>query len=86
MPGKRIRQIRTAKDLSQENLATDLNISQALVSKYESDAVVPNVEMLHKIAASLEVFAFELIYSNDTQLKTDVEIWLNTKGLKTSPI
>ena len=86
MPGKRIRQIRITKELSQENLATDLNISQALVSKYESDTVVPNVEMLHKIAASLEVFAFELIYSNETQLKKDVENWLNAKGLKTSPL
>ncbi len=53
MPGKKIRQIRIAKELSQENLASDLGVSQALVSKYENDVVIPDVDTLHKIAKSL---------------------------------
>lgn len=86
MPGKKIRQIRIEKELSQENLASDLGVSQALVSKYENDIVVPNVATLHKIAKSLQVFTFELIYTNEKQLTEHIENWLKIKGLKTTSI
>lgn len=82
MPGKKIRQIRIVKELSQENLAADIGISQALVSKYENDVVIPNVDMLHKIANALQVFTFELIYNDEKQLTDHIENWLKKKDLK----
>ena len=82
MPGKKIRQIRIAKELSQENLAADIGISQALVSKYENDVVIPNVDILHKIASALQVFTFELIYNDEKQLTDHIENWLKKKDLK----
>lgn len=86
MPGKKIRQIRILKKLSQEDLALDIEVSQALVSKYENDVVIPNVDMLHKIANALQVFTFELIYNDEKQLTDHVENWLKKKDFKITHI
>lgn len=53
--GKKIREARSKKGLSQEQLAERLRISQAGVSKLESGKTVPTVSRLMQIARVLDI-------------------------------
>ncbi|MDR0332324.1 MAG: helix-turn-helix domain-containing protein [Dysgonamonadaceae bacterium] len=59
--GKKVRQYRELKDLSQTDLAIMADISQSVVSSLESDKTIPNSIMLHRIAKVLEVDINELL-------------------------
>lgn len=63
--GKTIRQIRELKNISQEYMANELNISQPTYAKIESGQLVPKVDRLKNIADILEVDLSTLI--NSTQ-------------------
>jgi len=53
--GKKLSELRKQKGLSQEQLATDLNISQSSVSNYESGMTKPDTDILQKIAEYFKV-------------------------------
>lgn len=53
--GKRLSELRKQKGLSQEQLAGDLNISQASISNYESGTTKPDTDILKKIAEYFNV-------------------------------
>ncbi len=53
--GKRIRKIRESKDLSQENVAGELNMTTSAYSKIERGVTDPATNKLLKIAEILEV-------------------------------
>ena len=53
--GKKLSELRKQKGLSQEQLATDLNVSQSSISNYESGATKPDTDILQKIAEYFEV-------------------------------
>jgi transcriptional regulator with XRE-family HTH domain len=53
--GKKLSELRKQKGLSQEQLATDLNISQSSVSNYESGTTKPDTDILQKIAEYFRV-------------------------------
>ncbi len=53
--GKRIRKIRESKDLSQENVASELEISTSAYAKIERGATDPSANRLVQIAKVLEV-------------------------------
>ena len=53
--GRKLTHLRKQKGLSQDELATDLNISQSSVSNYESGATNPDVFILEKIAEYFKV-------------------------------
>ena len=48
--GKNIRQLRTAKNLTQDELAEKLFVTRQTVSNYETGKSRPDVEMLVKIS------------------------------------
>ena len=48
--GKRLKTLRENKDLSQENLADELKVSQSAYSKWESDQTDISYQTLCKIA------------------------------------
>lgn len=52
---ERIRYFRKRKGWTQEQLATELGVKRSVVSKYESGAISPSVEMLKNIAVALDV-------------------------------
>jgi len=52
---KKLSELRKQKGLSQEELATDLNISQSSVSNYESGVTKPDTDILQKIAEYFKV-------------------------------
>ena len=58
---KRIHQIRQQKNLTQEQLASDLAISRQAVSKWESGKAIPDIENLMYISNLYDVSLDELI-------------------------
>ena len=59
---KNIRTLRTAKNLTQDELAEKLFVSRQTVSNYETGRSRPDVEMLAKIAEVLDTDANTVIY------------------------
>ena len=59
--GKKVRQRRELKGLSQADLAIMADISQSTISSLESDKTIPNSIMLNSIAKVLEVDISELL-------------------------
>ena len=52
---KRLRETRKARALTQEELAEKADISRVMVSRYETEMVIPTVEVLISLANALEV-------------------------------
>lgn len=63
--GKRIHEIRQQKNLTQEQLASDLAISRQAVSKWESGKAIPDIENLMYISNLYNVSLDELIKGDD---------------------
>jgi transcriptional regulator with XRE-family HTH domain len=58
--GSRLRQLRAARNLSQEALARRAGINRSFYSRIENGAQSPTVDKLHDIAAALHVHIAEL--------------------------
>ncbi len=52
--GKKIRECREAKGLSQSQLAKQLNTNHSIIGKYERDEVKPTIDAVKRIAGILE--------------------------------
>lgn len=63
--GKRIHEIREQKNLTQEQLASDLAISRQAVSKWESGKAIPDIENLMYISNLYDVSLDELIKGDE---------------------
>ena len=48
--GKKLKELRKSENLTQEQLAKNLNISRVNYTRYETDAVRPDFETIIKIA------------------------------------
>ena len=59
--GKKVRQYRDIKKMSQSMLAEKVEVSQSIISSLESDKSVPNSVMLHRIAKALDVDINDLL-------------------------
>ncbi len=55
----RLKELRKKKNLSQQKLALDLNISQAAISKYEQGLAEPDIRMLKELS---EYFCVSIDY------------------------
>ncbi len=65
MLSTRIREIRTAKRISQVELAKALGVTKQSVSNWENDNIQPSVDMLARIADALSVSADYLLGRDD---------------------
>ncbi len=74
MLGERIRQLRTARNISQVTLARHLSVTKQSVSNWENDNIQPSVDMLVQIAQYFSV-------STDYLLGLDDHRYLEVKGL-----
>lgn len=54
--GNKLRTLRKAKGLSQENLAKQLGISRQAISKWESDLSQPDIDKYHSIVQNISDF------------------------------
>ena len=62
--GKRIKELRLAKNLTQENLSEITGIGTSSISKIESGIFHPSDENLEKIAEALEIEPYKLYMYN----------------------
>jgi transcriptional regulator with XRE-family HTH domain len=60
--GKHIKQFRTARGLTQEDLAEKLFVTRQAVSAWETGKALPDLEALERIAAALDADVTEMIY------------------------
>lgn len=67
----RLRELRDAKDISQQKLALDLNVTQAAISKYELGLSEPDIAMLKNFAAYFHVSVDYLIGLSDIPVYLD---------------
>ena len=67
MIGDNIKKIRSEKGISQEELASRLNVVRQTLSKWERGISAPDSQMLIKIAEELGVTANELLYEPNSE-------------------
>ena len=68
--GQRIRKIRKARGLSQENLAEKVGISTTHMSHIETGNTKMSLSTFAEIASALEVRTDELLYENSPESRT----------------
>lgn len=74
MFGDNIKSLRLAYNLSQVQLASELNVSKQTVSNWENNNILPSIEMLVKIAHYFNV-------TTDYLLELDHRRYLEITGL-----
>ena len=79
MFGDRIKILRTSHNLSQVQLAEQLNVSKQTVSNWENNNILPSIEMLIKIALFFSV-------STDYLLEMDNRTYIEISGLSNSQL
>lgn len=65
MLGNKIKSYRENKKMTQNEVASILNVSPATMSKYESNALEPSIESLKKLAEIFEISVDELIKTEE---------------------
>lgn len=74
MLNERIKELRKKKGLTQEELATDLNVVRQTVSKWEKGLSVPDADTLKSIAEVLGVSVEEILDTDSEQTKNHKDI------------
>lgn len=68
--GRRLRQLRLQRNLTQERLAEDAGVSVDLISNIERGVNAPSFETMEKLAASLHVSVKDLfVFTNEVRVK-----------------
>lgn len=68
--GERISTLRRQKEMTQESLAKELNVSAQAVSKWENDQTCPDISLLPELAHILGVTVDELLTGKSETLPT----------------
>ena len=61
MYGERLKNARKSRNLSQEEVALELNISRSNISKYENEELEPNLQTLKELCKIYETSADYII-------------------------
>lgn len=79
--GKRIMKMRKDKNMTQQELASLLFVTDKTISSYELDRTEPNLEMIIKMSELLECSVSYLIYGdiNKSDIETEIKIKLSKK-------
>ncbi len=81
--GKRLASLRKDKELSQTDLAKQLETSVSVISRYERDEMVPSIDAAKKLAGLLDTTVGYLLGENeDHDLFKDPEMLKRFKDLK----
>ncbi len=65
--GERIQQLRKEKRLTQANLASNIGVSLAQLTRYETQGVQPNAEALKRLAMTFGISIDFLVNGNSAQ-------------------
>lgn len=63
--GRRVRQLRRQKDMTQEELAEAINVSPEFISNLERGINAPSFDTLERLAEALDVAPVELFIFNE---------------------
>jgi len=63
--GKRLRELRKAKNLSQEDIADALGVAPGTISRYESERMVPTEEVIYRACKYFKVSADYILGLSD---------------------
>lgn len=80
--GKKLKELRKTRELTQAELAEGLKVSKGLISLYETDTRKPSYEMLETVA---DYFNVNLGYLMDDTPNDDDEIWAMREELLRRP-
>lgn len=82
--GDRITKLRNNKNMTQEELADKLYVSNKTISSYESNRTEPNLEIISKLSEILDCSISYLIYgdTNKSDIECEVKIKLTEKEYK----
>lgn len=76
-----LKNLRKEKNLTQENLASEILVSRTLITKYESGAVLPTEENLKRLADYFAVTTSELMSDEEkiaVAVKTSLKsLWIS---------
>ena len=72
--GNNIYNLRSQSGLSQEDLAAKLGVSRQSVSKWETDASVPDVDKLIQLSKIFEITLDELVNGEENQQQAQAQI------------
>lgn len=67
--GKRLRELRQNRNLSQAQLGSKVRIGSKTIFLYEQGKMAPSLEVIARLARFLSVSADELIFNDDARLK-----------------
>ena len=67
--GEQIKQIRTSRNLTQEQFAAKLNITRQAVSNWENNRNLPDIEMLIQISTGFHVSLDQLVFGGTNMNK-----------------
>lgn len=73
--GKILKELRTAKHMTQEQLAELIDKSSGAIGQLERGDIYPNYETLVRIINALDVDA-NLLFSRETSSHTDISSWI----------
>lgn len=82
--GSRIVELRKTKNLSQQNLAEKLFVSDKTISSWEQNRTEPSLELIHKMSEIFSCNISYLVYGNVTRsdIETEIKIKLTEKEFK----
>lgn len=84
--GKRVRECREAKNLSQQELARQMNTSYTVIGKYERDEMLPSIEVAKKLAALLDTTVGYLLgEANNSSILKDPSMLQRLNEISTLP-
>lgn len=86
--GANIKRLRTAKNITQEQLSVAMNVTCAAVSKWERGETYPDITLLQPLAYSFEVTLDELMGYDQKKVQADIDEtialyrkhWKDSKG------
>lgn len=79
--GKKIKELRLKKTVTQEQLAAHLNISPQAVSKWENNLTLPDIQLLPELSVYFGVTIDELFEMTDEKHLQRIENMVNTKRI-----
>lgn len=81
---QRLKELRTEKEMTQEEFANTLFLNKSSISRYEKGTQMPEAEMLERIADFFDVSVDYLLGRTSNRKNNDIKIALNaisTEGL-----
>ena len=76
--GKLIKELRTEKNLTQQELASRLKVSSTAVSKWENGKNLPDISMLEPLAETLGVPIYDIVKGKSPAQKEETEMAAET--------